>query len=222
MNFPEHEGVWDTNRAGHLISVLLKHVEVGFRDRGRTWHSLVRWASEGDVEVLFVTSDVIQGWRVTCVTNLKPFAATRQNNDYVASINLGNGAQICFKWKESLLLVFFATEHGVGLVVLHDTMAGVINEVESGLLTAPGFLDVCDDVFKLLLPLLCLFVEYKLAVALLEADAFEAFHHVFLVFEHVGQISEALELFNFTQLLILLIKEEFSLQMNWLERFGHI
>ena len=104
-------------------------------------------------------------------------------------------------------------------------MAGVINEVEGGLLAFPGLLDVLHDQIQLFSEHLGVCIEDDLAVALLEVDAFEASHYVFLVFEHVGQVSEALELFKLTQLLILLVEEESSLQMNRLEKLwliGHI
>ena len=149
MDGPEHEGVGDHNLAGHAVCVLLKHVEVGFGDCGRTWDTSVWWASKGNVEVLFITSDFIHGWLVTGVTDLEFFAATRQNDYDVAAIDLGNGAQIGFKRKECLLLVLLGSEHGIGLVVLHYTMTGVIDEVEGGLLAAPSIIDVLYDSFEL-------------------------------------------------------------------------
>ena len=145
MNSPEHESIRDYHRTGHLVSVLLEHVEVGFGDRGRTWYTPVGWAAKGDIEVLFITSDIVHGWCVANITKFKFFAATRQNDNYVAAINLGNGAQIGLKRKQCLLLVFFMSEHGIGHVVFHDTMTGVINKVEGSLLATPVVLDIFDD-----------------------------------------------------------------------------
>ena len=103
-------------------------------------------------------------------------------------------------------------------------MASVIHEVEGGLLTRPALPDVIHDRRHFSIEFLEVCIEDDLAGALLEVDAFEALHHVLLVFEHVGQVSKALELLNFTQLLVLLVEEETRLQVNWLEktwRFSH-
>ena len=178
MNSPEHESVGDCHLASQLVSVLLEHVEVGFGDCGRTWYRPVGWAAKGDIEVLFITSDLVHGWCAGNVTKFEFFAATRQNDNYVAAINPGNGAQIGLKRKQCLRLVFFMSEHGIGRVVFHDAMTGVINEVEGGLLATPGILDIFDDKLKLFLELLCVCIVDDFAGTWLEANAFKALRYV--------------------------------------------
>ena len=92
-------------------------------------------------------------------------------------------------------------------------MASVVNEVQGGfrLRLIPGILDIFHNSLHFSGKLFCTCIEDNFAGALFEVNAFKAPHYVLLIFEHIGQICEALELFNFTQLLILLIKEETSL-----------
>ena len=129
VDLPEHEGLGERYSTSATIGPLFQLSEVGLRDRGGTWDAPVGRAAKSDVKVLFVALQFLVRGSLAGSASIKSFSATGQHSDNGDSSGLTQGTKLGLQGEERLNSIFFSAQDGVGLIVAHDAMACVVDEV---------------------------------------------------------------------------------------------
>ena len=150
VNVPVEEGFRDHERTSRSISTCLELIEEGFGDLGGSWNAFVGWTAEYEIEVLLVALYFFDRCTISGSTSVKPLSAACKHSQDVAAVALTDCAELSLDWIQRLFATLFGTQYSIGLIVTHDTVTSVVDEIESGLLTCPCITDVSHNLFHFL------------------------------------------------------------------------